>query len=753
MSHLFGGQPKVIPEFTGLQVNTAVQVLPIPIIYGSPRLSINVVYYNGFNVVMQKVSGGGGKGLLSGGKGGGEQVEYFATFIGAVGEGPIGDPLIIYQDQNVWTPSTYPTNGAQWFNGTSAQSPWAYVTTNWPQDSRSYKDTAYYAFANAQIDSSATIPQINLVVEGFFKGTSPLNSSTITITSGQYDQQGNPLSFIGDIDIGTADADPALCIFHFLTDPICGATFPSQWVDTSTLFTQANGWDPNTGDPTLSSFCQAVGIAWSTAVDNVESASSILDRWAKNLNTALVWNGAFLRFIPYWDGNATGNPGWDAANGVAKKYYTPYTEPVVELTMDYILQSEEKTEDPISFIRKDPQEVYNTVRLDFRDRFNFFNDVPAEAKDEAHIELYGPRIDNIGIAKEFTLSNYANIAATMILRRNISIMNTYTWKMGPLWGWLDPMDILSIPNPVDYSKQILVRVTSVTDDEDENITIEAEEYPVGDQSPSVMPLSPTTPPNSGATNSPPLPAYVPVIFEPTTAMLTAQSLSTPQVILGASAGVNGVLDQNYGGSFIWISLDAATYQFIGTIFGPSTIGSLAAPLPGYGGVNPDMGHTLLVNLSESDGSLISFDSVSASNGASLCCVQDASGFELITYTTATLVGPFTYALTGLYRGMFGTVPRLFSGGSRFLYVGTNSNIFETGLPSSYIGQTFWVKLQGFNVFRQATIDLADVVAYEFTVYGPVPPPPLPPPASQSPTYRRLSSPKATVGRNRRKKTV
>ena len=717
MSSLFGGQPKVIPEFTGLQVNTAVQVLPIPILYGSPRVSINLIYYNGFNA--QMVSEQSGKGLLSGGKGA-KQVEYFATFIAAIGEGPLGPPVIIYQDQDVWTPDTYPTNGAQYFNGTPTQAPWDYVVSNWPADARPYKDTAYYAFANAQIDSSATIPQIDLVVQGFYRATCPLNNSTLTITSGQYDPQGNPISFIGNISLGDADADPGQVIYDFLTNVVYGATFPSEWVDVTTLLTQANGWDPNTGDTSVSTFCQAVGLGWSVSVDNVETASSILERWTKNLNTAVVWNGALLKFIPYWDTYANMNPGYDPDNpgNIAPKYFTPYTVPIVTITLDQILQSDDKTEDPISFMRKDPQEVYNTVRLDFRDRNNFFNDVPAEAKDEAHIELYGPRIDNIGLATEFTLGTYANVAAQMILRRNISIMKTYEWRMGPLWGWLDPMDIVLIPDPTNYSNTVLVRIVSVEDDEDEIVTVTAEEYPIGDQSPTVIPISTTTPPNQGATNSPPAPSYTPLIFAPPTLMLTAQGYATPQVVVGASAGRNGTLDTNYGGSYVWASLDNVSYQLIGTITGPSTIGALTQSLPPFGGSNPDNTDSLVVNLNESDGSLTSVSSTLAAAGNSVCVIQDVSGFEVLSYTTATLTGPFTYTLTGLYRGLYGTTPRMFGAGSRFLFMGAGSTYLEENLPSAYVGKTFWIKLQGFNVFHQATAELSSVVAYEYVATGP-----------------------------------
>ena len=754
MSILGGSQPKVIPEFTGLQVNTSVQVLPIPIIYGCPRTALNLIYYNGFN--SQLVSSGGGKGVLSGGKGG-KQVEYFATLCMSVGEGPIVGVFIIYQDQNVWTPSTFPSNGAFFIGGTPDQPPWDYIIARWPDDARPYKDTAYYAFLNAQLDASATVPQINIVPRGIFSSTSPLNNTTIEITTGQYDPNGNPVSFIGGIDLGFPDADPADCIYDFLVNDVYGATFPLQFLDTSTLFTSPPGYDPNAGDTAISTYCQAVGLAWSVVLNNVESANSILDRWCKNLVVAPVWNGAVLRFIPYWDAYAGDNPGYDPSNpfNIPKKYFTPYTTPVVDITIDQILQSEDTTEDPITFSRKDPLEVYNTVRLDFRDRNNFFNDNPVEAKDEAHIELYGPRVDNIGTADEFTLINYANVSATMQLRRNIAIMRTFTFKLGPLWGWLDPMNVVTVPDPADYTKKVSVRITNVEDDEDENVTVIAEEFPVGSQSPTTIPVSVTTPPNQGPTNIPPSVVYTPVIFAPTTLMLAAQGFSVPYVELGASGGNNatypGTLDPNWGGANIWVSLDNVTYEEIGTLNGPSTIGTLNAPLPGYSGVNPDNIDTLVVNLNESDGTLGSFTSASAAAGASICVLQDASGFEVVAYTTATLTAPFTYALTGLYRGMYGTTSRLFSAGSRFLYVGSGANFFETPLPPAYVGKTFWVKLQSFNTFHTVLQDLNTATAYQYTATGPIPVPPIAPP-TQIATYRRnrpiiLEAPKRKIFRS------
>ena len=91
-------------------------------------------------------------------------------------------------------------------------------------------------------------------------------------------------------------------------------------------------------------------------------------------------------------------------------------------------------------------------------------------RTEAHIELFGPRTDNIGLADEFSLGAYANISAVLQLRRNIGIVRTYTWRMSALWGFISPMEIYNIPDPVNYNNIIAVRIVSVEDDADEIVT-------------------------------------------------------------------------------------------------------------------------------------------------------------------------------------------------------------------------------------------------------------------------------------------
>jgi len=714
------GGNKVIPEFTGLQVNTAVQVLPVAIIYGAPRININLIYFNGFRVSQQK-TGGGGKGILGGGKGGASQTVYNATLIMAAGEGVLGQPMIIYQDQGVYIPSNWPTNGAFWFEGDDTQLPWDVVVNTWPADARAYRDTAYYALFDAQLDSSATVPQIGLVLPGHFSGTSPLNDTTLTITTGQYDQNGRPISFIGDIQLNHVDADPAECIFDFMTNETYGAGFPQNLINQAGMFTTVNGFIPTVGDNTLSTYCQAVGLAWSLVLNNVESGNTTLDRLCKNLSVAPVWDGALLNFIPYYDQYCGDNPGWSPDAGIAKKYFNPYIASIIFITQDQILQAEEQTDDPITFSRVDPWKIFNVKRIDFRDRLNFFNDVPAEAKDEPLAELYQERVDNIGLATEFSYSAYAQKSVNIQLRRSTAIRRTFKWRMSPLWAWLTPMELVNIPDPANLNNFICVRITDVEDDEDDIVTFTAEEFPLGAMAPTSLPMSPTTPPNQNPTNAPAASVFPPVIMEPTTAMLTATGFAVPQIIIGAAGGfaINQP-DGLWGGAFIWVSLDNISYQLIGTLNGASIMGTTTSAILAYGGSNPDLTDTLSVNLEMSNGKLTNFPAVSASGGASLCIVKDLSSFELIAYENATLTSTNNYNLTRLYRGMYGTTPRQFGAGAQFLFLGTLGNYFETALPSQYVGKNFFVKLQSFNAYNTWTQDLDTCEAYQYFTTGPTP---------------------------------
>jgi len=684
------------PALTGLQIQTAVNVLPIPIVYGTPRIPMNVIYVNGFRAVAQKSSGG--KGLLSGGKGQTQGYKYYATFIGALCEGETGLLLVVFDNQQTYTPSTAPPGKVfQLFTGTSSQTPWSVVSSSWPNDAFGYKDTAYIGFYDWPLDSTATIPQLNFMVQGRFYATSPLNRYTAP-NSSQY--------FL--------DADPAECVFDFLTNETYGVGFPSDFIDQSTIFTSSDGFNPDVGDAALSTYCQAVGLAWSTALNNAEPASSILERWCKNLVVAPVWTGAILKFIPYYDTASSTNPNWDAAAGIDLKYYTPNIPVLFDLTDDDFIQAS-PDDDPVVVTRVDVADVKNTVRLDFRDRSNLFNDNVSEAKDESMVEFFGPRVESMGTADEFSIINYANVSVQMQLQRNVAIRNTYSFRLGWQYCILDPMDIVTLTDSVLGLSQFPVRIRSIEEDEKGILTIVAEEFPLGAASATVYDHQTNVPPTLLQLNIPPPDVNAPIIFEPTSDMLVAEAEPVQTVAIAVCGGPSGTFDPNWGGCNVWVSDDDVTYTQIGFQVGPSRMGVTASSLGTYVGLNPEA-TTLDVDLSESNSSLESFTSAQAMAGLSLCAIVSPDGeLELIGYETATLTGPNQYTLTNIYRGLYGTVSCAKASGSQFARI--DNLVFQAPLPPALIGSPLYIKLPSFNIFSLELQDLSSCVAYQYTPVG------------------------------------
>jgi len=207
------------------------------------------------------------------------------------------------------------------------------------------------------------------------------------------------------------------------------------------------------------------------------------------------------------------------------------------------------------------------------------------------------------------------------------------------------------------------------------------------------PLDPFADP--GATNAP-------IIFEPSGA-LTGGML---EVWVIASGGAD------WGGCQVWISTDGSTYGLAGTIYRGARQGVLTASLPA--GADPDTTDTLAVDLTQSRGQLLSGTQADADNYVTLCYC----GGELVSFETATLTAACKYNLTYLRRGAYGTAIGSHAAGAQFARFGPNDpSLFRYSYPSSFIGQTVYLKLPAFNIFGQALQDLSGVAASSYTLLG------------------------------------
>jgi hypothetical protein len=139
---------------------------------------------------------------------------------------------------------------------------------------------------------------------------------------------------------------------------------------------------------------------------------------------------------------------------------------------------------------------------------------------------------------------------------------------------------------------------------------------------------------------------------------------------------------------------------------------LTAALPA--GVDPDTTDTLAVDLTESEGQLLSGTMADANNLVTLCYCDG----ELVAYETAVLTGSYRYSLTYLRRGAYGTPITAHASGAQFGRFGPNDPaVFRYGYPANFIGQTIYVKLPAFNFLGQELQSLAAVSASAYTLEG------------------------------------
>jgi hypothetical protein len=645
----------VTPDYTGLQLQTSVNTLPVPIVWGQNKLAANVLWYQNFKAVPQ-YSKSSGKGGLFGGKGPVESYNYTADLIMGLAEGPIGGMGIIWRDQSTYTLASL---GLTLFNGTTPQTVWGYLNAAYPTQELAYQGTAYVCAANYPLGDAANIGNHNFEVIGILAGSG----------------------------INGIDADPAEVISDFLINPQYGLGFNGASIDASTLFGVS-------GDSSLQTYCRAMGICFSPALTDQEQASSILTRWLQLLNCAAVWSGGMLKFIPYGDASVTGN-GYT---------FTPNLTAAYNLT-DNDFVSAKGNDDPVLVARLDPFSLPTIQRIEVSARTNQYGMQTVEARDQSQIELYGPLVGSTITAHEICDPTLVGaIVVQAILQRGLYVRASFTFKLSWEHCLLDPMDIVTINDANLGLSSCRVRIVSIEEDDSGILTVAAEEMIIGVSTPS---LYPTQIPAGTSLNQGIVPDLVntPLIYEPPAALTGG----VPQIWVGASGGSGGVADPNWGGAYVWISTDGVTYTQVATINQPMRQGFLPVGISAVSGW--DTVNTLAVNLTESDGQLDGTTAASAQQGVTLALVDN----ELIAYETATLTALYQYNLTGLQRGMYGTASAFHTTNAPFSRL--DEAVVKYDLPANYIGQALFLKAQSFNIFYSGLQSLATCVAYKFTPTG------------------------------------
>ena len=737
MSFLLGGgkSQRVQPTIaSGLQLQSSSYGGAVPIGYGTFRATPNLIWYGAFQAIGQSASGGGKGGAVGGGGGGkgGTATNYIYQTAVALGliEGPINKVGNVYVDKNI---NTLAALNFTTFLGSYPQTAWGYLTTNFPSQALNYNGMSYVASPAYALGNSPQLPNHNFEIFGTFSLLTPQNVSneTQTIPASPYQISVEfASSFTGDIGVtdsqgvaltkilsGTPtnyqykvsagvytfaaanknlqvlisyncsagpDADASLILPDLLTNIHYGSQFPSSRIGNLSV------WQ---------SYIIANGLLISPYYNSQTQVSSMLTDIVTATNSQYVWSEGVLNVVPYGDKNIT-------AYGYT---YTAPSAPVAYLTDDDFMVNEgggavTSSTDPIIMSRKRPADQINSVKIVALDRNNQYNTATIEVKDQALIETFSLRQSSTGNSSLFCNLVNAKLSAQLQLQRQY-IMNTYVFTVDQRYVVLDPMDIIAITdsNPSMGIYQQWVRINEITENTDGSLTISAEDYIPGTGN---APSYPTTTgaghfsdysQSAGNVNDP-------VIFEPPIIMAATQI----EVWIAASGG------PLYGGCEIWVSTDNDTYKYAGRMAGPCRQGVLSANLP-LPVANPDIINTLSVDMSESQGELLSGTQGAADTYQTICYV----GGELIAYETATLTGSNLYNLTYLQRGIYGTTVSAHVASEKFARL--DSSIFTYSYNKQQIGTVLYIKFLTFNIWNSGQQSLSDVSPVTHLLIGPTKP--------------------------------
>lgn len=664
MSFFFGPRAKKIkPQYTGLATQTSTSNVPVAILMGKSRAAPNIIWQGDFQAHAQKEKAG------KGGGGSTTSYTYSGSYQLALGWGPMGGTIVrVWKDQSKET--DYTKLGFSLQTGTIPQSPWGYMTSAHPDQALGYSGIILMNVSNYDLGSTNTLGQHSFEGEWFLYNTQ-----------------------VG----GTGDADPALAVKEFLTNSMFGVP-----IDLSIIGNLlSTGAAPTTGDNAYQTYCRAMGFGLSPTLASQEAANDIIDRWCKLTNTAPVFTGYNLKFIPYGDEEVT-------ANGV---HYVPEFPIRYTVTDADFLHSQD--EDPITFDRIDPADAYNSVTMTIKNRNNEYNDLPVEWRDQGLVDQYGLRASEGIAADEVCEPDMAAKMVALIGQRVGYIRNNPNLKLPARFCLLEPMDVIDCVDPTMGTVTVLIK--EVSEDEDDNLSFVVEEYASSvTTSGTTQPGDVTNDPvNTGVTAGD---VNTPIIIQPPPSLTNG----LPQIWAAVSGGnpIDTTEDPLWGGCQVWISTDGGTsYNMVGNIDSPARMGKLTAALAAYGGVNPDNADTLKVNFAMSGGVFSDpATPTDAASGVTLGYIapEGANVEEFLSYETPTLHAAQEYWFTHLYRGQYTSTPGAHALSARYARLDTEA-IFRYNFPETMIGQTIHVKFVSFNIWNQGLQDIADVTDYTFTI--------------------------------------
>jgi hypothetical protein len=457
-------------NLNSLQYNTSIAGSVIPIVYGKARQSVNLIGFGNYQGPQGKKGKvgplpitGTNPGHKGGGKGGGGSKKGVTgkksqSFSIDVAFGICQGPTQLEPHNFVWVSAGvafFQSVGLNGYAGNDGQAADPVMASL--GQTVGYSGTQYVTGTPMDLGSSPVLPNISFEVTGFLSGTGGTQFAV--------------------------DADPAQVVIDFLTNARYGADFP--------LANIASDLDTVYGN-----YCIAAQLPISGSLQVQTQAHEWLSGLAKLTNSAIVWSGSLLRIIPYGDlPLAAGSVSW-----------TPNMVPDYDLTDDDYLPwsphldisaPQEGQEDPVLITRTNPADAVNWLTIEYLDRNNFYNPTIIAVFDQSTIDKYGLRSGENLQGHLFANAASAQISAQLWLQRLLYVRNIYKWQLGWQFSLLEPMDIVLLTDSRSGLVKQPVRITSIEENENGDLTFEGEEISIGAS--FTQPVTPLSIDNVGTT--------------------------------------------------------------------------------------------------------------------------------------------------------------------------------------------------------------------------------------------------------------
>lgn len=527
------------------------------------------------------------------------------------------------------------------FYGSNNQGVWGEMQSKHPDHALNYRNLAYVA-GYIDLTTSAGVPQFNFEVAGK------------CIANG-------------------LDANPKDIMLDILTNAIYGAGFPSKYIDMVSM-------------EDFSTYCKANNLFLSPVYDAQDEVQSILTDLAEICNSTFIWTQGKLKLVPLCDEKITAN----------NATFEPDLIPVYDFDESDFIDDDE----PVVCTRSDQADIYNSIKLEYKNRANDYATEVVEVQDLANIELYGLRAADTQKAHQICTTEIALSTAQLALERGIAVRNIYKFKVPFRFILLDAMDIVTLTYERLGLYREPVRIRSIKEN-DHQLEIEAEEMVIGSASPAKIETQETIAmsidANQQVGNINPV-----VIFEPPFE-LTHETL---EVWVGVSSK-----NRLFGGCEVWLSDDGSTFKKYGNIDMQIRQGVLQSELPAASD-NPDQQNALMVDMNMSNSELLSGTKEDADRLNTLCFVDG----ELIAYKDADLIDEGIYKLSYLNRAAYHSDNAAHFKETPFARIDEEA-FLKIPFSKDDIGKQIVVKFPSYNSFGGGLQSLGDVPAYYYTIKG------------------------------------